>query len=136
MPSDAKKDPRTIFRKLETLLRRHAGGLVARKTYLGSRGKIRKPGYHLYGRKELFLGGRRPQPIYFAGVVAGRHSANLYVMPIYSHPNAFPSLPSELQKFRSGKSCFAITHMDEDLLVVIDALLGRGKALYRREGWI
>lgn len=126
-----------IFKKLQTLLKKHKKGLVEMNAVPNSVAKQKKDAYHLYGKKEVsILEGRKPQQTYVAGIIMQKNFVGFYFMPIYSHRDQFDIQHPALKKALKGKSCFNIKEVDADILKELDRLLVQGKELYLKLGWI
>ena len=126
-----------IFSRIQVLLQKHAGQLRQTERYLGSQAKDDKPGFHLYGKTEVSLFDKKPQPTYVAGVIRQKNYVSFYFSPIYSHPKEFlDKLSPGLKKSLKGKSCFNLKAIDDDILAEIDSLLGAGIDHYRQMEWI
>lgn len=123
------------YAKLKTVLSRHADGLVVLDEFLGSEAKVKKVALHLYGAKEVSIGGRKPQLTYIAGIIWQKSFVGFYHMPVYSHPEEF-QLSATLTKARKGKSCFHIKANDPAIIAELEVLLNDGIELYRVNGWI
>lgn len=130
-------DRSEIFKELKALLQKFASGkLEAHKKYIGLAAEQEKPGYHLYGKREISLFGKDPQKTYFAGIIMQKNYVSFYFMPVYSHPGNFNSIRPELKKYLKGKSCFNITDLTEESIEEIETLLKKGIQLYTKEDWI
>jgi len=125
-----------IFLELKKILERHSDTFLIEDQYIGSQTKQKKPGYHLYGRKEVSLFGKKPQPTYIAGVIQQKNYVSFYFSPIYSHPDSFTDICIDLKKFLKGKSCFNINKTTPQLFEEIDDLLKKGIEKYREIEWI
>ncbi|MEP0814583.1 MAG: hypothetical protein HRF49_07955 [bacterium] len=130
-----KENIEELFGKIKKLLIKHSNGLAAIEKIPGSQAKGDKPGYHLYGKKEVALAGRKPQPTYVAGIIAQKHFVGFYSMPVYSHRNEFDFSP-ELSKMLKGKSCFNVTTGSPEILAEIESIIKKGIEIYKKEGWI
>jgi len=97
-----------IFTAIKKILENHSSNYLAMDQTIGSQAKEIKPGYHLYGKKEVSLFGKKPKPTYIGGVIQQKHYVSFYLSPIYSHPNFFSDISPDLRKVLKGKSCFNI----------------------------
>jgi hypothetical protein len=86
--------------------------------------------YELHIAGPIELAGRNLPDLFFAAVREGKHDTALHFFPIYSHPQRFADLPATLRKKMTGKSCFHIKAVDEELLDAVAAMLARGRAIY------
>jgi len=126
----------TIFLELKKILENNSGTFLTKDQYIGSQAKQNKPAYHLYGNKEVSLFGKKPQPTYIAGVIQQKNYVSLYFSPIYSHPDSFTDINTDLKKFLKGKSCFNINKITPPLLKEIEDILRRGIDKYKEIEWI
>ncbi len=78
-------DLQSMFEQLKTLLQKYEKkpGLVGRDTTIDPKTKIVKPAYHIYGKKEVSLMGRKPQQTYVVGIILQKHFVVFYSMPLY-----------------------------------------------------
>ena len=97
-----------IFAEIKKILENQSEGFSAREEAIGSKSKIKKTSYHLYGTKEVSLFGKKPQQTYIAGVIQQKNYVSFYLMPIYSHPELIEDVIPELKKYLKGKSWFNI----------------------------
>ncbi len=125
-----------IFLEIKKILEKHSSKFLIREQYRGSQAKQQKPGFHLYGSKEVSLFGKKPQPTYLAGVIQQKNYVSFYFSPIYSHPDLFKNINPDLKKFLKGKSCFNINKIYPQLLEEIEDLLKKGISKYKEIGWI
>ena len=125
-----------IFIEIKKIIEAKSKGLFSTNNYIGSKAKERKPGYHIYGNKDVSLFGKKPQKTYIAGVIKQKNYVSLYFSPIYSHPDDFNDISEELKKFLKGKSCFNINKTTSGLYEEINDLLARGIEKYKEIGWI
>ena len=126
----------SIFLQIKKILEQHSVDLLARDEYIGSQAKTKKPGYHLYGKKEVSLFGKKPKLTYIAGVIQQKHYVSFYLSPIYSHPDVYSDLSPDLKKVLKGKSCFNIKRATPQLLNDIKEVLERGIDKYKEIKWI
>jgi hypothetical protein len=129
-------DLEPIFQKIKRILEQHSENFLAKDEYIGSQAKTKKPGYHLYGDKEVSLFGKKPQVTYIAGVIQQKNYVSFYFSPIYSHPDLFQDISSDLRKVLKGKSCFNINKVNPQILKEIENLLTTGIDKYKEIGWI
>ena len=130
-------DLEKIFQEIKEILQNNSQDFLQTEKYLDSKAKTDKPGYHLYGNKEVSLFGKKPQSTYVAGVIQQRNYVSFYFSPVYSHPNEFePNISSDLKKYLKGKSCFNIPKTTPELYKEIQKLLADGIKKYKEIGWI
>jgi len=125
-----------IFFEIKKILEKHSSNFLIKEQYIGSQVKQEKPGFHLYGSKEVSLFGKKPQPTYIAGVIQQKNYVSFYFSPIYSHPDLFKNINPDLKKFLKGKSCFNINKTNPQLLEEIEDLLKKGIIKYKEIDWI
>lgn len=125
-----------IYSKLKKILQNRAKSLLITDKYIGSQSTANKPGFHLYGNREVSLFGKKPQKTYVAGAIQQKSYVSLYFSPIHSHPAEFSDISSDLKKFLKGKSCFNIKKANSALLKEIDTLLAKGINYYKEIKWI
>lgn len=130
------KNLEDIFLELKKILEKHSSKFLIKDQYIGSQAKQKKPGYHLYGSKEVSLFRKKPQPTYIAGVVQQKNYVSFYFSPIYSHPDSFTDISTALKKFLKGKSCFNFTKTTPQLLKEIEDILKLGINMYKEIDWI
>lgn len=90
----------------------------------------------MYGSKEVSLFGKKPQPTYIAGVIQQKNYVSFYFSPIYSHPDSFTDISTDLKKVLKGKSCFNMIKITRPLLKEIEDILKRGIDKYKEIEWI
>jgi hypothetical protein len=125
-----------IFNELKQILVNNSGDFFESDQYIGSQAKKKKPGYHLYGKKEVSLFGKKPQKIYIAGVIQQKNYVSFYFSPIYSHPDEFKNISPNLKNTLKGKSCFNINNLAPQILKELEKLLERGIEKYKEIKWI
>ena len=125
-----------IFEEVKQILKKNSSGFVERDEYIGSQAKQKKPGFHIYGSKDVSLFGKKPQPTYIAGVIQQKNYVSFYLSPIYSHPDLYPKLSPDLKKVLKGKSCFNIAKATPKLFKEIDDVLKRGINKYKEIDWV
>ena len=125
-----------IFLELMEILKKRSSEFVERDKYIGSNAKQQKPAYHLYGKKEVSLFGKEPQPTYVAGVIKQKNYVSFYLSPIYSHPELYEEISADLKKVLKGKSCFNIKKINPILLKEIEKALEIGIEKYKELNWI
>ena len=125
-----------IFSEIKEILEKHSEGLIVKTEIIGSRAKVVKPAYHLYGSEEVSLFGKKPQKTYIGGVIKQKHYVSFYLMPVYSHPELLKELDQDLKKDLKGKSCFNIKHTTSKSLNQLEDILKKGIKLYKESNWI
>jgi ATP-dependent phosphoenolpyruvate carboxykinase len=125
-----------IFQEIKDILKNNSQDFLETEQYLGSKAKTQKPGYHLYGTEEKIYFGRKPQQMYIAGVIQQKNYVSFYFTPIYSHPDSFKDISTELRKFLKGKSCFNINKTTPPLLEEIEEVLKKGIDMYKEIDWL
>ena len=131
MPGDLDE----TFDALKKIIDKYASGLNTAERLPGSTAKENKKSFHLTGKKEVSILGRKPQKTYIAGIILHPKSVGFYHMPVYSHPKEFALSPS-LEIKRSGKSCFQVKSQEPAIFSELEALLAKGIEIYKRDGWI
>lgn len=125
-----------IFKELKEILVNHSSDFFKSEQYIGSQRKVKKPGYHLYGNKEVSLFGKKPQRTYIGGVIQQKNYVSFYFSPIYSHPDEFKNISPNLKKTLKGKSCFNISKLTPQVRSELEELLERGIEKYKKIKWI
>ena len=125
-----------IFIVVKNMLEKHSEGLTVKNSIIGSKAKLKKPTFHLYGSKEVSIIGKKPQLTYLAGVIQQKNYVSFYFSPVYSHPKDFQRINSELKAFLKGKNCFNFDKINENLLVELEKTLVEGIKKYEEIGWI
>ncbi len=124
-----KKNPYVeIYKQLKPLLENYAPPLTAKKDS--------DTGYELWSNKELVIADIMKSEIFFAAFMVQKNFVGFYYFPIYTHPEIKKDLPPRLVKLLSGKSCFHISNLDDELLADIDSTLRFGFAFYIKQNWI
>ncbi len=124
-----------VFKEIKKILEKNSEDFFKTAQYIGSQAK-QKPGFHLYGNKEVSLFGKKPQQTYIAGVIQQKNYVSFYFAPIYSHPDEFKEISPDLKKLLKGKSCFNISKSSTRLLVEIEEILKKGINKYKEIKWI
>lgn len=108
------------------------------EAYIGLlRVQVDKPGnFEVNGTIEAPQGKKMVQGIYFSSLVPKEKDVRFYFYPAYTHPEEFENLSPELAKFKKGKSCFHVKHLDEALENEIKEMVSKAVAVYRKEGWL
>jgi hypothetical protein len=125
-----------IFAKIKKILEKNSGNFLQKDQYIGSQAKQQKPGYHLYGSKEVSLFGKKPQPTYIGGVIQQKNYVSFYLSAIYSHPDLLKDISPDLKRVLKGKSCFNISKATPQLLEEVDEILKKGIEKYKEIEWI
>lgn len=129
-------DLEEIYRKLKQIIENNAEDLNKTPEIIGSKAKDKKPSIHLYGKKEVSLFNKKPQPTYIGGIIKQKHYVSFYLSAVYSHPDLISELSPELKKFMKGKSCFNLPRITDELIADIDRALKMGIKKYRELEWI
>ena len=124
-----------LFNTLKEILKKESSGMNPTKDIDNSKAKIKKAGFHLYGKKEVSILGRKPRKVYFCGIIMQKNFVGFYFMPLYSHPNKF-KLSQDLKKIKKGKSCLNIKDLSPNTKNEIIKLIRIGKSIYKKEGWV
>lgn len=117
-----------IFKKVKALL-------VENKKRMDVREKGDQS-YHLFGKKEVIVGTKKVESMYFASVKIQKNFVSFYFFPMYTHKKIFTKLPKKLSKCLKGKSCFHIKENDPILFNEIRLILSKGREIYEKSGWI
>jgi hypothetical protein len=125
-------DLEVIFKKLKEVLKKHSSDLDTFDEFLNSKAKIKKDSFHLYGKNEVEIYGKK-QKVFLAGIVKQKSYVGFYFMPIYSDPEKF-KLNEKMKKVLQGKTCFYIKNSSQ--FKDVEELLLKGKKLYKEKGWI
>jgi hypothetical protein len=124
-----KKDPLLeLFKQLKPLLQNYVPPLTAKKDS--------DTGYEVWGTKQAMIAGKMKSEIFFAAFMVQKSFIGFYYFPIYTHPEIKKDLPPRLVKLLSGKSCFHIAEVDENLMQDIETALAFGFEFYTKQGWI
>jgi hypothetical protein len=125
-------DLNEIFKELKTVLVKHSKGLETHKEFIDSKAKVKKDSFHLYGKDEVILYGKK-RKVFLAGIIKQKNYVGFYFSPIYSDPKEL-KLNDELKKALHGKTCFYVK--DTSLVKPVEKLFIKGKKLYKEKGWI
>jgi len=125
-----------IFQEIKEILQKNSQDFLETEQYLDSKAKIKKPGYHLYGTEEKSYFGSKPKQMYLAGVIQQKNYVSFYFTPIYSHPDSFKDISTELRKSLKGKSCFNLNKTTPPLLEEIEEVLKKGIDMYKKIDWL
>ena len=121
-------DKEAIFAKVRTLVEKYNKDMDVRSDT--------PTNYGLYGKKTVEAFNKEVDGMYFASAVINKNFIGFYFFPIYTHPQEFTQVPTELSKCLKGKSCFHIKVEDKLLMSQIDAILDQGYQLYKKHEWI
>lgn len=119
---------RDIFVRLRVIMRRYEDPL---KPKFDLEGK-----YDLWSFKDVEIAGRRRREVSFASLIIQSRWVGFYFMPIYADEGLKEFFPVRLLGLLSGKSCFRIRELDEELEGQVADVLERGYRLYEERGWI
>lgn len=126
-----------MFESLKDILTRfESDSLELRNNTIGSTTREKKKQLHLYGKQEVSIGSRKSQQTYVAGIIQQKGYVGFYFMPIYSHPDVFNSISSELKNMLKGKSCFHVKELSPSLEKELGGMIQKGIDLYSKEEWI
>jgi hypothetical protein len=121
-----------IFKELKEVLQKHSSDLDTFDEFLNSKAKVKKDSFHLYGKTEVEIYGKK-QKVFLAGIVKQKSYVGFYFMPIYSDPEKF-KLNVNMKRVLHGKTCFYIK--DTSQFKDVEELLIKGISLYKEKGWI
>ena len=117
-------DKEAIFNKVRTLVEKYNRNMDVRSDS--------PTNYSLYGKRTVEAFNKQVDGMYFASAVINKNFIGFYFFPIYTHPEEFAKIPTELKKCLKGKSCFHIKAEDELLMSQIDTILHQGYQLYEK----
>ena len=123
-----KKDIDEIRETLKTILIKHLGPLKVKKDLPGN--------FELSGTIKAPQGKQVVDGIYFSSVMPKAKDVRFYFYPSYTHPQAFEDLSEQMTKFKKGKSCFHVKHLDDALEAEIDDMVAKAVKTYQEEGWL
>ena len=92
--------------------------------------------YEIKGTKNVTVGKRKVNGMFFASSVIRKHYVGFYFFPIYTHRENFSDTPEHLMKLLKGKSCFHIKKYDDAVFGAIEQILVKGFEIYKEDGWI
>ena len=73
-----------IFLEIKKVLEKNSSEFFQTEQCIGSQAKQQKPGFHLYGNKEVSLFGKKPQQTYIAGVIQQKNYAcGVSICPLF-----------------------------------------------------
>jgi len=122
------QDFKEIFKTLKPVFQKHTSKLVVKKD---------SPGYYeLWTGKPVELAGRKFDELFFASIAIKKNFVGFYYFPIYTNPEIKKDLPPGLLKLLSGKSCFHVKKLDDNLLKDIESALEFGYRFYSKKGFI
>lgn len=99
--------------------------------------RVDKPSnFEVNGTIEAPQGKKMVQGIYFSSLVPKEKDVRFYFYPAYTHPEEFENISDRLKKFKKGKSCFHIKHLDEELEIEIKQMVSKAIDVYRKGGWL
>ena len=117
-----------IFKKIKSILQEFESATL--------KGHGTDTKYEMSGTKDVVILGREVKGMYFAASMIKKGFVGFYYMPIYCAPKLISDVPDNLKKCLKGKTCFHIKKDDEEIYKSIKALLKKGKAFYKKQGWI
>jgi hypothetical protein len=118
--------------KIKKILEKYSNDFLQTDRYIDSKSKGNKPSFHLYGNKTVSLFGKKPKNTYIAGIIRQKNYVSFYLSPIYSHPNLFENISSDLRRFLKGNSCFNINKSSTLLFTEIEDALKLGINKYKK----
>jgi len=74
----------------------------------------------------------RGQPMWFAGVRAGKAYVSYHLMPLYFNPPMEALVSPALKKRKQGKTCFNFKSVDPELFAELQTLTQAGIDSYRK----
>jgi hypothetical protein len=92
--------------------------------------------YVLWSIKDVVIGGKKREEVYFAGLIIQSTYVGFYYMPVYGEPGMKKVFKKELLSMLKGKACFHIKKLDKTLIVQIREALETGYKLYKKNGWV
>lgn len=99
--------------------------------------KVDKPtNFELSGTIPATQGKQKVEGYYFSSIVPKEKDVRFYFFAAYTHPEAFDSLSETMTKFKKGKSCFHIKHLDIELEKEVRSMVQTAVQLYQKEGLI
>ncbi len=115
------------YRELKALLKPYERHFEVRSSH-GFR-------YELWGKHEVELRGKPHDPIQFAALIIQGTYVGFYFTPIYVKPTAF-TLSPKLSKMKTGKGCFHVKELDDELKKDIKRMLAKGLECYKKLKWV
>jgi hypothetical protein len=123
-----------VYQNLQELLLRYAPPL---KTSSGA--VPGKKDFHLTVPKAVVVPGAyggKPVEIALADLILQKGYVGFYFMPIYVEPALKKHLSPALTKLLKGKTCFHVTHLEDDMVKHFKAALDEGVKCYKSRGWL
>lgn len=119
-----------IFDEIKKLLLPYMKGTM--KLHGGDKGKI-----ILVSEKEIEVGGRKMEQVWFASALIQKGYVGFYYMPIYARPDKIKNqIGTELMKCLKGKACFHIKKKDAVIFAQIKNALKIGYDCYKQNKWV
>ena len=109
------------FRRLRTVLRRHADNLVVTKD---------EPALYYLDTAHVM---KNKKPLYFGSVQIRKRYVSFHLMPVYVFPDLLEPVSPDLMKRMQGKSCFNFTAISDGHLAELERLTAAGFTRYRSE---
>lgn len=109
------------FRRLRTVLQRHADHLVVTKD---------EPALYYLDTAHFM---KNKKPLYFGSVQIRKRYVSFHLMPVYVFPDLLDAVTPDLMKRMQGKSCFNFTAIADDHLAEIEQLTAAGFTRYQTE---
>ena len=117
-------DPKEISEIIKSILKKHVPPLKIRKDSATA--------FEVWGTKEITMGKKKVDGIYFATIVPKPKDARFYFFPIYTNPKNFENISEKLRKCLKGKSCFYIKNLDAELEKDIKLMIKTGVTIYKK----
>ena len=86
--------------------------------------------FEVSGTKQAMQGKQLVDGYYFGSVVPKPKDVRLYFFPIYTHPNSFDLISSDLKKCLKGKSCFHFKTISPGMKIEIESMIDKGIKVY------
>lgn len=127
----------SLFVELKKILKKHATGkIVGLDELLSTTVKEKRPTYVLYGKKEVSVFNKKPQQTYVFGVIQQKNFVGFYSLPLYASPKDVAIKNPDLKKILSGKSCFHVTYLNDEMKKEIEDHIKKGIACFEKKGLI
>ena len=129
MPLTA-EDRKQIFDSIKSVLQKQCPPMLVSKDKEGV--------YELMGNKPVPYGSKKTiiPGMYFSSVVARNDMVSFYFFPIYFHTPDFIDLIPTMAKCLKGKTCFNIKKREKVNTKELNALLKKGVAAWKKQGYM
>lgn len=84
-----------------------------------------------YGSKKVMVEG-----MYFASALIRKDNVSFYFFPCYTHADQFRNIAPVTLKCLDGKTCFHFKKEEQLVESEIKAMIEKGIAFYRKNGWM